>query len=192
LEHTARAFPGVKHADLPDELKTATGEFVATVWKSAQTKARESVEQLRREAASVAESARNTETEAKVAAAAALDEVERTQDRLQVAEGQIGRLRQELAAAAATNDGVHNRLEDTKHLLAQAGEDLARTRHEHAIEREKFAERTRLAEQRFGDMEKRVLLEIDRERTAAAKLQKRHDSEGQGKLQQLSDYARPQ
>jgi hypothetical protein len=74
---------------------------------------------------------------------------------VQVAEGQIGRLRQELAAAA-TNDGVHNRLEDTKHLLAQAGEDLARTRHEHAIEREKCAERTRLAEQRFDDMGKRA------------------------------------
>jgi len=48
---------------------------------------------------------------------------------------------------------------------------------EHAAERERLADRTRLAEDRFADMEKRALLEIDRERTAAAKLQKILESE---------------
>jgi chromosome segregation ATPase len=139
--------------------------------------ARESVDQLRAEAASVAESARNAETEARSAEAAARGELERTCERLREAEGLIGQLRQELAAAAATNTGTLNRLEDARQLLAQNQEMLARERDEHATEREKLGERTRLAEQRFADMEKRALLEIDRERTASAKVQKTLESE---------------
>jgi chromosome segregation ATPase len=48
---------------------------------------------------------------------------------------------------------------------------------EHATERERLADGTRLAEERFGEMEKRAFVEIDRERTAVAKLQKRLDME---------------
>jgi chromosome segregation ATPase len=172
-----RARVRIEHADLPDELQQAAGEMVAALWKSAQTMARESLVQLRQEAASVAESARNAEAEAKAAEAAALGELDRTRERLRDAEGQIGQLRQELAAAAATNVGTVTRLEDARQLLAQNQEMLARARDEHAAEREKLAERTRLAEQRFADMERRALLDIDRERTASVKLQKTLESE---------------
>jgi chromosome segregation ATPase len=103
--------------------------------------------------------------------------MERARERLREAEGLIGQLRQELAAAAATNAGTLNRLEDARQLLAQNQEMLARERDEHETEREKLAERTRLTEQRFADMEKRALLDMDRERTAAAKLQKTLESE---------------
>lgn len=48
---------------------------------------------------------------------------------------------------------------------------------QHVEERERLADRTRLAEERFADMEKRALQEIDRERTAAAKLQKAIEAE---------------
>jgi chromosome segregation ATPase len=172
-----RSRVSIEHADLPDELKATAGDMVATVWKTAQTMARESIAQLRQEAASAAESARNAETEAKAAESAALGELERTRERLLEAESLIGQLRQELAAAAATNAGTATRLEDARQLLAQNQEMLARAHDEHAAEREKLEERTRLAEQRFADMEKRALLEIDRERTTSAKLQKKLESE---------------
>lgn len=172
-----RSRVSVEHADLPDELKAAAGDMVAAVWKTAQTMARASVAQLGQEAASVAESARNAETEAKAAEAAALGELERSRERLLEAESLIGQLRQELAGAAATNAGTLIRLEDARQLLAQNQEMLVGEREEHATEREKLAERTRLAEQRFADMEKRALLDIDRERTASAKLQKTLESE---------------
>lgn len=172
-----RSRVSVEHADLPDELKTTAGDMVAAVWKTAQAMARESVVQLRQEAASVAESARNAEAEAKAAEAAALGELERTRERLRDAEGLIGQLRQKLAAAAATNAGTMARLEDARQLLAQNQEMLVRVRDEHATEREKLAERTLLAEQRFAAMEKRALLDIDRERTTSAKLQKTLESE---------------
>jgi predicted nucleic acid-binding Zn-ribbon protein len=69
------------------------------------------------------------------------------------------------------------RLEDVRQLLARNQDELDRARDEHAAEREKLAQRTRLAEERFADMEKQVLLDIDRERTASAKLQKVLESE---------------
>jgi siroheme synthase (precorrin-2 oxidase/ferrochelatase) len=72
----------------------------------------------------------------------------------------------------ATNAGTVTRLEDVRQLLTQTQDILDRARDEHAAEREKLAERTRLSEERFADMEKRALLDIDRERTASAKLQK--------------------
>lgn len=172
-----RSRVSVEHADLPDELKTAAGEMVAAVWKTAQSMARESVTQLRQEAASVTESARSAEAQAKAAEAATVGELERTRERLRNAEGHIGQLHQELAAALATNAGTVIRLEDAQQLLAQNQEMLARARDEHATDREKLAERTRLAEQRHAEMEKRALLDIDRERTVSAKLQKSIESE---------------
>jgi hypothetical protein len=48
---------------------------------------------------------------------------------------------------------------------------------EQAAEREKLADRTRLAEERFTYMEKRALLEIDRERIMAANIQKKAEAE---------------
>jgi hypothetical protein len=151
-----RSRVSVEHADLPDELKTAAGDMVAAVWKSAQAMARESVAQLRQEAAAAAESARNAEAEAKAAENAASAELERTRERLREVEGLNGELRQELAAAGATNAGTVTRMEDVRQLLNQTQEMLARERDEHANEREKLAERNRLAEQRFADMEKRA------------------------------------
>ena len=139
--------------------------------------AHETLTQLRQESAAIVESARNAEAEAKAAESAALDELNRTGDRLRDMEGLVGQLRQELAAGAATNAGNLTRLDDTRQLLAQNQEALARAREEYASERDRLAERTRLAEERFADMEKRALLNIDRERTASAKLQKTLDSE---------------
>jgi chromosome segregation ATPase len=172
-----RSRVSVEHADLPDELRTAAGDMVAAVWKTAQTMARESVAQLRQEAAAAADSARDAEAQAKAAEETALGELERTREQLREAEALIGQLRQELAAAAATHAGTVTRLEDARQLLAQTQATLERARDEHAAEREKLADRTRLAEERYADMEKRALVDIDRERTASAKLQKALESE---------------
>jgi DNA repair exonuclease SbcCD ATPase subunit len=89
----------IEHTDLPEELRTAAGALVATLWKSAQSKSLQSLATLQAEAAAAVDSAK----------------------------------------------------------ADQASEQ---------------ADRTRLAEDRFADMEKRALQEVDRERTATAKLGK--------------------
>ena len=151
--------------------------MMAAIWKTAQSMALESVTQLRQEVSAAAKSAREAEAQAKAAEAAALGELERTRERLSEAEALIGQLRQEIAAAAATLDGTMKRLEDARQLQVQSQATLERARGEHAAERDKLAERHRLAEERFFDMEKRALVEIDRERTAVTKLQKLLDAE---------------
>lgn len=172
-----RSRVSVEHADLPDELKAAAGEMVLAVWKSAQAMAGETLTELRRETAAIAESARNAETQAKVAEATAISKWEQAREQLRDANGVIGQLRQEIAAGAATNAGNLIRLEDARQLVVQTQEMLVHARLEFAAEREKLAERTRLAEERFADMEKRALLNIDRERMASAKVQKMLESE---------------
>jgi chromosome segregation ATPase len=167
----------VEHADLPDELKAAAGDMVASIWKASQVMAQDSVAQLRFDAATAAAAARNAEVEAMATVDAASRELEQTRARLLDAEDQIGKLRQELSASAATNAGSLARIEDARSLLAQNHEMLGRERAEHATERERLEERTRLAEQRFIDMEKRALLDMDRERTASLRLQKALENE---------------
>jgi hypothetical protein len=83
----------VEHADLPDELKAAAGDMVATLWKTAQAKARDSVAHLKEEVVAAAEAARNAELQAKAAQAEALGELERMRERLRNAESLIGQLR---------------------------------------------------------------------------------------------------
>jgi len=81
---------------------------------------------------------------------AASRELEQTRARLLNAEDQIGKLRQELAASAATNAGSLARIEDARSLLAQNHEMFGRERAEHATERERLEERTKqTSHQRF-------------------------------------------
>ncbi|WP_177207791.1 hypothetical protein [Massilia yuzhufengensis] len=89
----------------------------------------------------------------------------------------LDQLRQELAAAAATNAGLEARFEDLRRQFSDTQARAGQQNAAHLAEREKLAERTSLAEQRFADMERRALLEIDRGRTASAQIQKRFESE---------------
>jgi chromosome segregation ATPase len=167
----------VEHADLPEELKVAAGEMVAAVWRSAQAISRDALAAIQAEASEAAEAAKVGQLQAEAARGEAVDELERTGAQLRGAEDQIGQLRQERAAAEATAAGLEARIEDLRRLAAENQARLDQVRDQHAADRDKLADRTRLAEQRFADMEKRALLDIDRERTAAAKLQKALESE---------------
>jgi predicted nucleic acid-binding Zn-ribbon protein len=77
----------------------------------------------------------------------------------------------------ATREGLEQRLEDARHEHDAMQARTEQSSAEHAAERERLGDRTRLAEDRFADMERRALLEIDRERTTAAKLQKKAEAE---------------
>lgn len=167
----------VEHADLPDELRAAAGDMVAALWKSAQTISREALTDIRTEAAAEVEAAKAGETRAQEAHETALRELAEALAQMGTYEELVGQLREELAAAAATKVGLDARLEDLRLQLSDAQSRLDRSRVEYAAEREKLADRTQLAEQRYADMEKRALLEIDHARTLAAKLQKTLEAE---------------
>lgn len=167
----------IEHADLPEDLKQAAGEMVGAIWKSAQIQSRNALASLQAESAVAVEAARAGEAHATGARAEAVEALERARAQIQASEEAVSQLRQELAAAAATRGGLESRLEDMRGQLANLQIHLDRLGEEHTGERKRLAERTQLAEERFAEMEKRVLLELDRERTASAKLQMVLESE---------------
>jgi len=162
----------IEHTDLPEELRTAAGDLVATLWKSAQSKSLKSLATLEAGAAAAVDSAKADQASAQADRADALRALEHVRSQLRTSEDGAAQLRQELAAAAETRKGLEERLEDARRDLNDMQARMDQSGAEHAAERERLADRTRLAEDRFADMEKRALQDVDRERTATAKLRK--------------------
>jgi chromosome segregation ATPase len=166
----------IEHPDLPAELQSATGELAAVLWTRAVDMSQEQLAAVRHEA--------------QLAVADA-------QARQMRAEADRDQLRQELTGSAAALDGAQTRITQLEQALAisiaaastlqeqvrlaQQGEQqlqraLETTRHEFASELDKLRADGALAQERLKAAETRALLEIDRERQAAARLQKELDA----------------
>lgn len=167
----------VEHADLPNELQIAAGEMVAALWKSAQTRSLDALAALREQAAKAVATAESAEAKARDAHATALEELGRTRATVHAKDELNDHLRQELAASAATNVSMEERLDDLRRQLADMQLRADQQAAAHLVDREKLDKRTRLAEQRFAEMERRALVDMDRERTISAKLQKTLEGE---------------
>lgn len=113
----------------------------------------------------------------KAAHATIVGELKLARATLRTKEEIVDQLRQELAAAIATNTSIDGRLDDLQRQVAHVQSCTDQQIAAHLAEREKFDERTLLAEQRFAEMEKRALLGKDRDCAVAAKLQKTLESE---------------
>lgn len=162
----------IEHPDLPESLKAAAGNLVATLWTSAQAEAQESIARLQLEAES-------TVIEAKTARSSAEDKqkiLEQTVQELQAVLEQTRQqntaLGQELAASRATCTAIESQLNQSRdeHTLMQ--QHLLEARQDFTAELEKQRQATALAEERCRSVETKSLLEIDRERNAAIKLRK--------------------
>lgn len=174
----------IAHPDLPEALKTAAGELTATLWQTAQAAAHESAASYRLEAQTLVE-------EAKTAMSNVLQEQEYTQRSLDTSQQQLAAavhqnatLKEQMAALAATNAALLAQMTSVKEegaaQLDAAKKRADKTRQEYLAQQRKFEDATELAEQRFLALEKRALMEVDRERTTANKLQKTLDLERHG------------
>lgn len=162
----------IEHPDLPDSLKTAAGELVGRLWAVAQVEAHESLSAFRLEAdARIAEA----DTEHQIAERdrqAAIAEREQLSTTLAATMERNLVLECNLAAERATTESLRTQLELADQRLETLEAALAEARQAFSIEFEKLRESLRVSENRYEASEKRALLEIDRERTAAAKAQK--------------------
>ena len=166
----------IEHPDLPAELQSATGELAAALWTRAVDMAQDQLAAAQLEAQRLAADA---------------------QTRQAHAEAERDRLRQELTGSAAALDGAQTRITELEQALAissaaastlqdqlrlaQQGEQqlqrsLEAARHDFASELDKLRADGALAQERLKAAETRALLEIDRERQAAGRLQKELDS----------------
>lgn len=151
----------IEHPDIPEALRDAAGELTAKLWQQARVQAEEACAAIRLEATQqvdaatqAAEHARQSETRLSLEVSAA------QADAAALAE-QIRALEQRLAHDEGLRQG-----------LLQQMEQLASQRQELAT----FVEAARAGEQRATDEQRRLLLEIDRERGQAARLQKELDT----------------
>jgi chromosome segregation ATPase len=166
----------IEHPDLPAELQSATGELAAALWTRAVDMAQGQLAAAQLEAQrSVADAqARQAQAEAKrdqlrqelTGSAAALD----------AAQTHITELDQALAISVAAASTLQEQVR-----LAQQGElqlqrALEASRHDFASELDKLRADGALAQERLKAAETRALLEIDRERQAAARLLKELDA----------------
>ncbi|HZW13854.1 MAG TPA: DNA-binding protein [Noviherbaspirillum sp.] len=165
----------IEHPDLPESLKAAAGELVATLWSSAQGAAQEGLGTLRSEAQAQVMEARQAQATAEADRDAARASHALVSQTLEQAHARIGELEQALAARDATIAGLEGQLQSARGENAGLLQKLDDARRDFGAELEKLRATASLAEERFRASEARALMEIDRERTAASKLHKEMD-----------------
>lgn len=162
----------IEHPDLPDSLKVEAGELVGQLWGKAQTAAHESLNVFMQEADARVTAADAERQRAERDAKAAKMELEHLREALDGASERILSLERVLAAESAGKETLVGQLSAARrqHTILEA--DISAARKDFASELEKLRASLCRAEDRYEAAEKRALLEIDRERTSAAKIQK--------------------
>ncbi|MEM5403656.1 DNA-binding protein [Paraburkholderia unamae] len=162
----------IEHADLPEELQGAAGELMGVLWTRATAAAQASLEALRLEV----EEARRAAEGATAAVRADLSHTEVALEQrtaaLLTAQVRIQELEQAQAAAVATRGALEAELAREREAGRERDTALTQARADFAAERDKLRASAELAETRWQAAEKRAQLEIERERTVNARLQR--------------------
>lgn len=162
----------IEHPDLPDELKTAAGELVATLWSQAQKTAAENYRAQSVDAQRAVQEAQAAQAIAEAAQVEALQRLKTTQQTVASAEARLLELERHLAAERAVTQGLSGQLAAVKLQHEGAEAALVEARRDFGAALEKTRQALQRSEERCEASEKRALLEIDRERTHTVALQK--------------------
>lgn len=162
----------IEHPDLPDALKSAAAEMVATLWTQAHMAAQEGLSIFRSDVQAAILQAQSAQALAESERAAALLERDQAQQVTKTAMDRVLQVECDLAAERAGKAALASQLEIAGRQQAALEAALADARHDFAAELEKHRGALERAEARYEAAETRALLEIDRARSSAAKLQK--------------------
>ena len=166
----------IEHPDLPAELQSATGELAAALWMRAVDMAQDQLATAQLEAQRAVTDAQARQARAEAERDQLRQELTGSAAALDAAQTRVTELEQALAISAASASALQEQVR-----LAQQGEQqlqraLEAARYDFASELDKLRADGTLAQERLKAAETRVLLEIDRERQAAARLQKERDT----------------
>jgi chromosome segregation ATPase len=162
----------IEHPDLPDTLKSAAGELVAALWTQAQSAAQEGLVIFRSEAQAAVLEAQTAQALAEKERAAAHVERDQAQQTTKATTERVLQLERDLAAERASKAALVSQMATAGRQLGALEAALTEARRDFTAELEKHRQALERSEERCEATEKRALLEIDRERTTAAKLQK--------------------
>ncbi|AXK62481.1 DNA-binding protein [Burkholderia sp. IDO3] len=165
----------IEHPDLPADLQAAAGELVAALWNRSSADAAAALDALRAEV-----EAERAAAKAEVAALQA--ELARTETALEqrtsallAAQVRIQELEQARAADEVSRRAQQAEIERLQADNAEGDRALAQARADFSTQLDRLRDDANRAEERLRASERRALQEIDRERVAAARLQKELD-----------------
>jgi chromosome segregation ATPase len=165
----------IDHPDLPADLGAAAGELVATLWTRATASADAALDALRDEV-------ETQRVKAQQSVAAARDELGRVETALEqrtaallAAQVEVRDLEKAQAEGHAQRQALAAELDRITAVLAARDRELVEVREGFSRDLAKQRDAAERAEERLRTAEKRALLEIDRERSTATKLQKELD-----------------
>lgn len=162
----------IEHPDLPDTLKVAAGELVASLWLQAQGSAQEGLAAFRREAQQQVTESLLAVAAADQARVAAQSEVNQARETIRAGDERIMQLERNLAAECARTQSFEQQLEAASRQQRSLETALAEARKDYSAELDKSRQELRRAEERLAAIEKRSLLEIDHERQISVKAQR--------------------
>ncbi|UCV05696.1 DNA-binding protein [Dechloromonas denitrificans] len=162
----------IEHPDLPDGLKAAAGELVASLWSQAQAGAQEGLAVFRQEAQERVTNSQQSCEAADQARVAVQTEMNQTREALREAEERILQLERNLAAESARTQSLEQQLDAAGRQQIALEAALAEARKDYSAELEKSRLELRRTEERLAANEKRALMEIDHERQMTMKAQR--------------------
>ena len=170
----------IEHPDLPEALKTAAGEMVATLWTQAQGAASQNLMSLREQAAESIRLAQAAQQSAEAEKLSLICQAEQIRQQLQQSQERCLQLERELAAERSSKEALAGQLISAGQHQKTLEAALNEARREFASELDKQRQALERSEERLHGSEKRALMEIDRERTTAVRLQRELEQVRQG------------
>ncbi|WP_197496940.1 DNA-binding protein [Paraburkholderia caribensis] len=169
----------VGQPDLPADVAAAAGNLAARLWRLSLDAADASLAAFRVDAQAAVDAAQIQVRDAEVraeASEAARREVNARSDELRL---QLGSLESQLVEQRAANAALREQLAAARSEASMAAAALGDARRDFSVELEKLRDSLAQNEQRLAAAERRALLEIETERTAASRARK--------ELQQAND-----
>jgi DNA repair exonuclease SbcCD ATPase subunit len=162
----------IEHPDLPADLSEAAGELIGTLWTRATASAQAELTALRDEVEA-------SRLEAEQTVVAAREELGRSETALEqraaallAAQVEIRELERQQAEEGATRKALEAEIQRLGEAATARERELEKVRETFSRDLEKLRDAAERAEERLRATEKRTLVEMDRERTAAIRLQK--------------------
>jgi len=162
----------IEHPDLPQSLQATAGEMVGALWQQALTAAQETFAQQREEARAAVVAAEGRAESASARADSAQAALGSVQQEVQAAQGRIAELQSELARTQGEVAAQERQVEAAAvhRQELQAALNDAQERFTRELEQQRTVA-TATTARHAGEI-KRALLDVDRERGHAGKLQK--------------------
>jgi chromosome segregation ATPase len=162
----------IEHPDLPAEVRQAAGELVATLWSRASAAANAALDGLRADVDAQQRDAQQSVEKLQADLARTETALEQRTTALLSAQVRIHELEQSLASAEAARTALDDEREQLRQQSRDHDTTFAQAQAAFASERDRLRAGIELADTHRQAAEKRVTLEVERERAANARLQR--------------------